>query len=103
MDVKVNINNTIQVKLTAYGIDKWITDNNERFKGIPHLHLTVDIVMKNKLENGYWEFSFWNLMFLFGDDMFAGNPNLPFETDVIIPIELSRQNKIEKFLNDTNS
>jgi hypothetical protein len=100
MDVKFNINYNVQVKLTKDGIQHWITTNNELLKGIPHLHITEEIVMKKRLENGYWEFPLWQLMNIFGDRVFAGNSALPIETEIIIPVKLSRQNKIDKFFND---
>lgn len=102
MDIKFNINDHVWVKLTDAGIQHWIKENNDVFEphGMKEYLLTEEKIQNKKLENGYWEFQLHSLMDIFGSLMHVGNPNLPFEANLIIPVKLDRKNKIEKFLKE---
>lgn len=91
MDVKVNINMNVKVKLSNKGIDilrKRHDDLNEHIelrggKGFGEFKLDQD-------EDGYTTFQMWNLMNIFGEYMSMGL-EIPFDTDIIVtktrPIE----------------
>lgn len=64
---KMNINDMVRVKLTPHG---------EIALSMAEIHtFEVD-------EEGYTKFHLWELMQVFGQFMFHGNPNLPFETTI---------------------
>lgn len=84
MDVKVNINNTVKVKLTDYGIsilkkqhddlNKMILSNGGM--GVGEFELRLD-------GDGYYSTQLWTLMNRFGHVMRMSD-ELPFYIDIII-------------------
>ncbi len=101
MDVKFNINDEVLVKLTERGIDHWIQEYN--IKGLPPQYfLTKEKILAKKLDNGYWAFKLWELIQLFGNGIVFGMNEIVFETNIIIPVDLSRQNKIDKIIFENN-
>ncbi len=98
MDIKFNINNKVKVKLTPSGILYWIHHNNSYM--LIEYQLTYQQILDKKTEDGYWEFQLHDLMSIFGNLMFNGNMDLPFETDIVIPVKLDRKNKIEKIIKE---
>jgi hypothetical protein len=70
--MKFNINEKVKVKLTPKG-NGILRDKGEN----------PNDLMKD--ENGFVEFQLWELMNLFGQQMYNGCTNIPFETTIIIP------------------
>lgn len=66
--MKININDTVRVKLTDTGRAMLVEQDMRAYK-LPEA-------------DGYTEFHLWELMQVFGSAMFHGNPNLPFETNM---------------------
>lgn len=66
--MKININDRVRVKLTPHG--KIIMAMNEYSVDKPDA-------------DGWLELPLWELMWVFGQCMFHGNPNLPFEGNEI--------------------
>lgn len=66
--MKININDKVRVKLTPHG----------------EIILAMDEYASDKPDaDGVLETQFWELMRVFGPVMYNGNPNLPFENNVI--------------------
>lgn len=67
--MKININDSVTVKLTEAG-EKRLRDY---FTKIPDLNISQDKVFKAQL---------WELMNIFGPEMYMGNPDSMFEGDI---------------------
>ncbi len=80
MKTRINLNDTIRVKLTDYGKEIYF----HQFDGLIKKHPDIGIEQSYPLvdENGYTEFTFWGFMSLYGEYMNIGTPN------VIMPIEI---------------
>lgn len=64
-----NINETIFVKLTVYGVEKYLENYNKHpFDGIKD----ADFVYSKMNEEGYISFQAWDFMNIFGEHMFNG-------------------------------
>lgn len=97
-----NINDCVKIKLTETGIAilknrhdsilKAYADNPEVLKTLGEFkNPEVD-------ENGYTEMQMWEVMNLFGNYMYNGNPDMPFETTIAISEEyLKDQEKGRNF------
>jgi hypothetical protein len=81
---KMNINNTVKVKLNNYGLlilkDSW----NDLRNDFPKLQ---EWEPPKTDSNGYTEFQLWSFMESFGQYMYIGNPNTPFEMDILVEVE----------------
>ena len=102
MKVKFNINENVYVKLNEYGIKKWL--DYEQTTILHHLpdfiySFTLEDILSRRNVDGYWKFQLYNLMHIFGEYFSLGS-EIPFETDIIFDVELTRQNKIEILLNE---
>ena len=79
--MKFNINDDVKVKLTQFGWDvhkaHWLPycDSLEEYER--HMKPKVD-------KNGYTKFQLWDLMRIFGETMYNGNMNKPFDMEIII-------------------
>lgn len=72
-----NMNNLVKVKLTESGLKILQTEKEkDQYFLIPK----VD-------EDGYANFPLWKLMNVFGDYLFMGNNDLPFDLDILISDE----------------
>jgi len=78
--MKFNINDTVSVKLTDYGISllEQATTELETVTGSKFLH-------KQYQTNKWTKFQLWDLMNRFGSHLFNGANPLPFETTIRIP------------------
>lgn len=70
--ITFNINDEVRIKLTELG-EKLYTEKYSK-----HYFAKKD-------ENGYIEIQLWQVMSIFGPHMYNSG-DLPFETDIIIPI-----------------
>lgn len=103
MDINFNINYKVKVKFTDAGLEHWAKYYLDLYDGFPNLSsyvLNKEKLLSKRMEDGYWEIPLYDLMNIFGDLMCIGNINLPFETDIIIPVTLSRKNKIDIIENE---
>lgn len=81
--VKVNLNDSIHVKLTPTGIAMVEARNDRAFtKEIAEYKPKVEVD-----EDGYTEFQLWKFMMLFGPNIYAGMINMPYKMDVLIEVE----------------
>ena len=65
--MKININHTVRVKLTDKG-KEIMEDQRQPFPKVD--------------EDGYHHFQLWVLMAIFGQHMYAGIVDMPFETTI---------------------
>lgn len=72
----ININSYIWVKLTEEGKKIILMKEVNNFgKPVP---------IKRKTKNGYTRFQLWEVMHLFGEELYNGNNKLPIETNIKI-------------------
>lgn len=77
MKITLNVNDAVKVKLTKHGIKTY----EEHLKKYYHKSMR-DIVFNKKDE--YVTLDLWELMHIFGKDLYHGNEDLPFENNEII-------------------
>ena len=73
--MNINLNRYVKVKLTDYGLG--IHKYTKLYDPQTYRPPIID-------EQGYTKFQLWDLMNIFGDVMYLGNPNVPFEGNEII-------------------
>ena len=77
----LNINSRVRIKLTTCGISK-LEANHERLR---FMFPSIGKFTPPKTDaNGYCEMQLWEVMKTFGEDMYNGNMDLPFETKIQI-------------------
>lgn len=86
MDKTFNINSFVKVKLTEEGIRILEYQYNERLKEMsPQIRKTMGHFKKPRVDKkGYSEFQLWELMHHFGNYMYNGNMNPPFDMNIKI-------------------
>ena len=89
MNVKINLNETIKVKLTQFGKDIYTHQYDEIAKKYPLLKISRPEIRID--ENGYTEFTLWQFMNLYGPYMEIGEP------EVIRPLEIIYEREDEEF------
>lgn len=77
--MKLNINDTVKVKLTPYGLELY------RKYWLPYCKFGCTPTKQDI--NGYTEFQLWDLMNIFGSSLYLGC-KLPFDTTIEIPEEM---------------
>lgn len=85
---QLNLNDEVKVKLTEAGI-KILEDRHNYFlKQFGDRATAIKALGEFKApkvdENGYSSFQLWELMNIFGQAMYNGNPNIPFEMNIAI-------------------
>ena len=76
-----NINKTVRIKLTKFGLDK-LKKNHENLRKInPSLSKFTPPKVD---ENGFCQMQLWVVMHTFGEDLYNGTLNLPFEPTIQI-------------------
>ena len=80
MKVKINLNETVKVKLTQFGKDIYTHQYNEIINKHPLLKISRPEIKVD--EKGYTEFTLWEFMNLYGPYMTIGTP------EVIKPLEI---------------
>ena len=88
-----NINSSINVKLTETGMAILRNRHNELQQKFPAVG---EFKAPEVDENGYCSFQLWELMQVFGNYMYMGNNNLPFETTIAISDEYLVEQTNEK-------
>lgn len=77
----LNINNYVRIKLTKFGFEKLKKNHEDLRKKFP----TVGEFTPPKVdEDGFCKMQLWQVMNIFGEDLFSGSINLPFETNIQI-------------------
>ena len=74
-----NINDTVHVKITAYGHAELERQHNELLLCVPSLGPYTPKAID---DGGYSKFQAWSLMATFGHMMDLGTVSLPFELDI---------------------
>lgn len=77
----LNINSYVRIKLTPCGIAKLKANHEELRSAYPHIGKFIPPKID---KDGYCEMQLWEVMNTFGEDIYNGNNNLPFETDIQI-------------------
>ena len=77
----LNINSQVRIKLTPCGIEKLKRKHEELRSFYPSIG---KFTPPKADKDGYCEMQLWNVMKIFGEDMYDGNMNLPFETNIQI-------------------
>jgi hypothetical protein len=80
MEIKINLNETVKVKLTQFGKDIYMHQYDEVINKYPLLKISRPEIKID--ENGYTEFILWHFMNLYGSYMELGEP------EVIKPLEI---------------
>ena len=77
----LNINHNVRIKLTKFGFEKLKKNHEDLRKKFP----TVRKFTPPKVdEDGFCEMELWEVMNTFGEDLFNGSINLPFEPNIQI-------------------
>lgn len=84
-----NVNDYVEVKLTDAGLKILEAQHNALLNNLtPEGRETIgDFKIPETNEEGYTRFQFWQLMQAFGNYMYMGNTNIPFETNIRISDE----------------
>ena len=69
----LSINSQVRIKLTSRGIKK-----------LKRKHIISNFTPPKVDKDGYYEMQLWQVMNIFGGDMIASNPSLPFEPNIQI-------------------
>lgn len=77
--MSINLNDQVKVTLTEYGKEIIKNYYNVLLKHMPQED--IDRSINKAIENG--KFSLWDLMNIFGQYTYIGNPRIPFENNVI--------------------
>ena len=77
----LNINSNVRIKLTPCGIAKLKARHEELRSSCPSIG---KFIPPKADKDGYCEMQLWEIMNTFGEDMYNGNMNLPFETNIQI-------------------
>ncbi len=91
----ININDTIKIKLTNKGKEILLQKDCENSQFSPQL---VNYYSSLVDSDGYMELPLWEIMSVFGNQMYNGNPNIPFETTIEIsqPVNILEDNTSPK-------
>lgn len=85
---KFNMNQTVKVKLTEYGLEIHKKDwESFWLHGGPARAKIAAYNPPKEDEDGYSTWQLWSLMQLYGEHIGLGFNNLPFETDIILIVE----------------
>lgn len=78
----LNINSEVRIKLTSFGIERLKKNHEELRKNYPSA--IGEFKLPDVDENGFSKMQLWVIMNTFGDLLFNGSPNLPFEMNIQI-------------------
>lgn len=82
MDIKFNVNDKVRVKLTKTGVSMLRFNHTKRYLSSREADKHWE---EPKVDaEGYTEFHMWELMNEFGDLMYNGQGNMPFETEMVL-------------------
>ena len=77
----LNMNSYVRIKLTSYGIEVL----HRKHEGIRAAYPFIGKFSPPKTDkDGYYKMQLWQVMNIFGQYMYDGNINLPFELDIQI-------------------
>ena len=97
MEIKINLNETVKVKLTDYGKDVYyhqFDDLNKRI--IKNGGKPIEPHFPKEDENGYCEMQLWGLMDLYGNYMSMGPQNVFKPFQIIYECELKENDLINR-------
>lgn len=78
----LNVNNYVRIKLTKFGFEKLKKNHEDLRKRYPTI--IGEYTPPKVDEDGFCEMQLWEVMNTFGEDLFNGSINLPFETNIQI-------------------
>lgn len=95
MWLNLNINDTVRIKITQAGfkfLERQHKDLNSKYNtNTPYKAPNVD-------KDGHTEMPLWEVMQLFGDQMYNGNPDIPYETSIALKVnEAELKLKLEEY------
>lgn len=79
--VALNINSYVRIKLTDYGLEI-LRSNHERIS--EETKSDSEFVPPEVDEKGYSKMMLWQVMNIFGKELFMGATNMPFAEDILI-------------------
>jgi len=83
--LSMNLNDTVQIKLTSYGWETLHKYYNEFKKQEGISEDNLEWLKKGyNCGEGYYSFHLWEVMLIFGKDMWMGNDAMPFDMNIII-------------------
>lgn len=82
----LNINSKVRIKLTSFGIEILRKQHEERHRSYPFA-FPASFTPPAVNEDGFCEMQLWEVMNTFGEFLYNGAPNLPFETNIQIDDE----------------
>lgn len=77
----LNINKYVRIKLTEFGFEKLKKDHENLRQKYPTIG---EYTPPEVDEDGFCEMQLWVVMNTFGENLFSGSSDLPFETDIQI-------------------
>lgn len=77
----LNLSSLVRIKLTPYGIEKLKRVHAELRSHFPDVG---DFTPSETDKDGYCEMLLWDVMNTFGEDVYHGSVNMPFEADIQI-------------------
>ena len=83
MEIKVNINEEIKVKLTDEGKIVYAKWDHKHDDVIHKDNLMYNSHLKN---DDFWEFHLWELMQIFGEEMRMGNKSMFVKNEIIFGV-----------------
>lgn len=95
MEIKINLNETVKVKLTDYGKDVYyhqFDDLNKRI--IKNGGKPIEPHFPKEDENGYCEMQLWGLMDLYGNYMSMDHQNVFKPLEIIYECELKENDQL---------
>ena len=72
----LNINSNVRIKLTPYGIEKIKKQYGKLY--------FEESIQPSADKDGFYAIQLWRLMNTFGEDMYMGNTNFPFDSNIEI-------------------
>lgn len=84
MNISININNKIKVKLTGFGksiLDKEV-NKLKQLSGVPDNYNPYETD-----DNGYTEFQLWQFMNIFGDHLYNGAIQVIENNEILVEVD----------------
>ena len=81
-EIVVNVNQTIRVSLTPYGLDCLI--NNIMVKCDKNHAFAAECAEEYRLPSGEYEFTLWDYMNLLGEDYYHGGEPITVRSEIIL-------------------
>lgn len=92
-----NINDMIKVKLTEQGKSILHNYDDNNLSQVEYLNLPVSYAPHPADADGYYEFTLWEFMSIFGSSFYNGGPQLVEDNEIIFLPKLSQEYALRLF------